>query len=65
MEIGDELEILDKHKESTKYQITEIASIEPTDLNLLRKEAGKTQITLITCENYSTKRLVVKAEVKK
>lgn len=65
MEIGDEIEIVDADQNSTQYKITEISSVEPTDLNLLRKEEGKTQITLITCENYSTKRLIVKAEMDK
>lgn len=65
MEIGDEFEILDQAGQSTKYKITEISSIEPTDLSMLKKEDGKTQITLITCENYSTKRLAVKAEMDK
>lgn len=65
MDRGDEIEIVDQQENSTKYKITEIASVEPTDLNLLRKEEGKTQITLITCENYSTKRLIVKAELDK
>ncbi len=65
MEIGDEIKIIDTDQNSTQYKITEISSVEPTDLNLLRKEEGKTQITLITCENYSAKRLIVKAEMDK
>lgn len=62
MEIEDEIEIIDENEESVKYIITEIASVEPTDLSLLRTEPEKTQITLITCENYSTQRLIIKAE---
>ena len=62
MEIGDEFEIIDENEESTKYKIMQIASVEPTDLNLLKTEPEKTQITLITCENYSTQRLIIKAE---
>ena len=65
MDQGDEIKIVDEQGNSTQYKITEISSVEPTDLNLLRKEEGKTQITLITCENYSTKRLIVKAEMDK
>ena len=63
MEIGDEFEILDDTDNISKYKITEIYSVEPTDLTALRSEEGKTQITLITCENYSTKRLVIKSEI--
>ena len=65
LEVGDEIEIVDMDKQSTIYKVTQTASIEPTDLELLRKEAGKKQITLITCENASTKRFVVKAEIEK
>lgn len=63
LEIGDEIQIIGEDKQQLTYRIKEIASVEPTDLNLLRKEEGKTQITLITCENYATKRLIVKAEI--
>ena len=65
LEVGDEIEIVDVDEQSTKYKVTQTASIEPTDLELLRKEAGKVQITLITCEDASTKRFVVKAEIQK
>lgn len=63
--MGDEFEIVDLDKQSTTYKVTEIASVDPTDLSLLRKEEGKTQITLITCEDYATKRCIVKAEIEK
>lgn len=63
LEIGDEFEILDNEDNSKAYKVTEIYSVEPTDLAPLRAENEKTQITLITCENYSTKRLIVKAEM--
>ena len=63
LEIGDEIKILDANAQTFTYRITEISSVEPTDLTMLRREEGKTQITLITCENYSTKRLIVKAEL--
>lgn len=62
LEMGDEITMIDKQEQSVNYKVTEIASTEPTDLELLRKTEGKTQITLITCENYSTKRLIVRAE---
>ena len=64
LDTGDEIQIIDSKNKKTIYKITEISSVEPTDLSLLKTEEGKTQITLITCENYSTKRLIVKAELK-
>lgn len=62
LEMEDEIEVIDENEETDKYKITEIASVEPTDLSLLKAEPEKTQITLITCENYSTQRLIIKAE---
>lgn len=64
LERGDEIEILDANEKLVTYEITEISVVEPTDLELLKKQEGKTQVTLITCENYSTQRLVVRAEMK-
>ena len=49
-------------KEETEYQITEIYSSEAENLNCLLQDDEKIEITLITCENASTTRLVVKAE---
>ena len=37
-------------------------SVEPDNLEVLIQNASKVEITLITCENGSTKRLVIKAE---
>ena len=62
LKMEDEIEVIDENEETDKYKITEIASVEPTDLSLLKAEPEKTQITLITCENYSTQRLIIKAE---
>ena len=62
LEINDEIKIQDKDKQVFVYRITEIYSVEPTDLNPLKQQTEKKEITLITCENYSTKRLIVKAE---
>lgn len=62
LELGDEIKILDKNDNETIYKISNIFSVEPTDLTELKAEEGKTQITLITCANYSTKRLIVKAD---
>lgn len=62
LEINDEIKIQNKDKQLTTYKITEIYSVEPVDLDALRQTNEKTEITLITCENYSTKRLIVKAQ---
>ena len=64
LEIGDCFTIIDKNLGETEYEIKEIISVEPDDLSCLLPTQDSTQITLITCENVSTTRLVVKAEKK-
>ena len=48
----------------TTYEIKKIYSTEANDLECLIPDEEKVEITLITCENGSTKRLIVKAEEK-
>ena len=45
-----------------KYEIKSIYSVEADDLKCLLQDDTKIEITLVTCENGSTTRLVVKAE---
>ena len=62
LEKGDTFIIVDKDLKETTYKITDITSVEPDDLECLRSDDSKTEITLITCQNGTTSRLVVKAE---
>ena len=62
MEVGDLFTVIEPDLKETKYKITEIYSVEATDLKCLLQDDEKIEITLITCENASTTRLVVKAE---
>lgn len=64
LENGDGFIIIDKNLEETEYEIKEIISIEPDDLSVLLPNKDNIQITLITCDNIGTTRLVVKAEKK-
>lgn len=64
LEVGDCFTIIDKDLSESEYEIKEILSIEPDDLTPLLPSENVIQITLITCENVSTTRLVVKAEKK-
>ena len=64
LEVGDSFTIIDKNLEETEYEIKEIISVEPDDLSCLLPNEEAIEITLITCENVSTTRLVVKAEKK-
>ena len=64
MAVGDEFKIVDKQQKETVYKITAINTVQPTDLELLKTTPGKTQITLITCQNLATERLILTAEKK-
>ena len=62
MESGDLFTVIEPDLKETKYKITEIYSVEAGDLKCLLQNDEKIEITLITCENASTTRLIVKAE---
>lgn len=64
LEIGDEFTIVDKNLDETTYEIKDIYTVEPDDLKCLMQNDDKIEITLITCENGATTRLIVKAEEK-
>lgn len=62
---GDTIKIIEKDFSETEYKVKEILTVEPDDLTVLMPKEDKVELTLITCENASTKRLVIKAEEKK
>ena len=62
LEVGDEFYIEDTEGGIQDYKITEILEVEPSDLNPLMPVSDKIQVTLITCEEEATQRLVIKAE---
>ena len=62
LEVGDEFYIEDIEGIIQDYKITEILEVEPTDLTALMPVSGKIEVTLITCKEEATKRLVIKAE---
>ena len=62
LEVEDTFTIIEPDFSETTYKITEIYSVEADDLKCLLQDDDKIEITLITCENASTTRLVVKAE---
>ena len=60
--VGDEFYIVDKEDVIQDYVIKEITEVEPTDLNCLMPVSDKIQVTLITCIEGATKRMVIRAE---
>jgi len=60
--IGDTLFLTDAEHGRGTYHIASLYKVAPTDISPLSQETnGETQITLITCTNYSNMRLIVKA----
>ena len=62
LKVDDEFIIVDKKMNETTYKIKDISRVDPDDLTPLLTTIGKTEVTLITCEDGATKRLIVKAE---
>ena len=62
LEKGDKIFLLDnKHGQGT-YQIYDIYKVKPSETQVLSQETnGETELTLITCSDYSSKRIIVKA----
>lgn len=60
--VGDEVELTDLTGRTLKYQVYDKYKVDPNDTKCTSQRTnGKKEITLITCTNYGTQRLVVKA----
>lgn len=62
LEKGDKFTLMDRSETGQDYVIKEIKEVEPTDLSVLMPVEGKKQVTLITCVEGATTRLVLIAE---
>jgi sortase A len=62
LRVGDTIVIIDKNMKETSYNVTDINEVDPDDLTSLLTQIGKTEITLITCQDGATKRFIIKAE---
>ena len=62
LSIGDTIYLTDNENGRGTYRIYDLYKVVPTDISPLSQETnGATEITLITCTNYSSKRFIVKA----
>lgn len=62
LELGDTINIYDANGNVQAYGITDKYTISATDINCTNQETnGEKQITLLTCNNRTGYRLVVKA----
>lgn len=59
--VGDNIVVADEKGEEMNYTVTEIMHVSPEDLTVLLSNEYEAEITLITCEEGATTRLVVKA----
>ena len=59
--VGDTITVADEKAEEMNYTVTEIMHVSPDDLTVLLSNEYEAEITLITCEEGATTRLVVKA----
>lgn len=59
---GDIIELEDMNKNVVKYSVYDKFTVDPTDTSCTSQLTnGRREVTLITCTNYGTQRLVVKA----
>lgn len=65
LEIGDEMILTDNYYGKITYEVYDKYKAKPEDTSpLLQNTNGRKEITLITCSDYSTKRIIVKAKEK-
>ena len=59
---GDRMTLTDKKHGAITYQVYDIYKVNPDQTEVLSQETkGKKEITLITCSDYTSKRIIVKA----
>lgn len=65
LEIGDEMILTDNYYGKITYEVYDKYKAKPEDISPLSQNTnGRKEITLITCSDYSTKRIIVKAKEK-
>ena len=65
LKIGDEIILTDNYNGKVFYEVYDKYKVKPEDTSpLLQNTNGKKEITLITCSDYSTKRIIIKAKEK-
>ena len=62
LEEGDSIFLSDNKNGQVKYEVYDIYKAEPTDNSPIEQNTnGQKEMTLITCSDYSSKRIIVKA----
>lgn len=61
LEIGDKIYLTDNENGKLEYEVYDIYKTEPDNISPLMQDTESPEITLITCSDYSSKRIIVKA----
>ena len=62
LEKGDVITLADNKNGEITYEVYDIYKVVPNDTEVLSQDTkGETELTLITCSDYSSKRIIVKA----
>lgn len=62
LEIGDIIILIDNENGKVTYEVYDIYKVKPNETEVLSQETnGAVELTLITCSDYSSKRIIVKA----
>ena len=62
LEIGDTIILKDNENGEVKYEVYDVYKVRPNETEpLSQKTDGRVELTLITCSDYSSKRIIVKA----
>lgn len=64
LEVGDPIKLTDDNGDEYTYLVTESFVVEPTEVWVAENNTDEKMLTLITCEDNSTKRLIVRGEAK-
>lgn len=62
LEIGDEIYLTDNIKGKNEYIVYDIYKVKENNVDPIKQNKEETEITLITCVNYTNNRLIIKAK---
>ena len=64
LEIGDEIILIDNYNGAIHYTVYDKYKVKPEQTEVLSQNTnGRRELTLITCSDYSSKRIIIKARV--
>lgn len=64
LEKGDTIILIDNKNGAVEYEVYDVYKVKPDETEpLSQKTEGRTELTLITCSDYSSKRIIVKAKM--